>query len=55
MSKRTAGFDTPDMAGKDAWGHALYGVSQGAIDPYFFINTFGYPSAFKNILQASRS
>ena len=55
MGKRKAAFDSPDTAGKDAWGHALYGVAQGTIDPYFFINTFGYPSAFENILQAART
>ncbi len=55
MGKRKSGFDSPDMTGKDAWGHALYGVSQGTIDPYFFINTFGYPSSFENLLQAART
>ena len=54
MSKRKTGFDAPDMAGKDAWGHALYGVSQGTIDPYFFINTFGYPSTFATLLQEAK-
>lgn len=53
MGKRQAGFDVPNMTGKDAWGHALYGVSQGTIDPYFFINTFGYPVGFENLLQAA--
>ena len=53
MSKRQAAFDQPNMTGKDAWGHALYGVSQGQIDPYFFINTFGYPMGFENILRAA--
>jgi general secretion pathway protein E len=54
MAQRQAEFDAPNMTGKDAWGHALYGVTQGAIDPYFFINTFGYPTGFEGILQAAK-
>ncbi len=53
MHMRQAGFDKPNMTGKDAWGHALYGVSQGTIDPHFFINTFGYPMGFESLLKAS--
>lgn len=55
LGQRKAGFDAPDMTGKDAWGHALYGVSQGAIDPYFFINTFGYPLGFAAVLQEGQT
>ncbi|MGY0195326.1 GspE/PulE family protein [Leptothrix sp. BB-4] len=55
MASRLAAFDVPDMTGKDAWGHALYGVSQGIIDPYFFVNTFGYPMGFEGILKAART
>lgn len=54
MAQRQAGFDVPCMTGKDAWGHALYGVSQGEIDPYFFINTFGYPLGFEGVLKAAK-
>jgi len=51
MSQRHAGFDEPDMTGKDAWGHALYEVSRGGVDPYFFISTFGYPEGFSKLLK----
>lgn len=55
MGMRNTGFDSPEMLGKDAWGHALYGVSQGIIDPYFFTTTFGYPNSFRNILRSVKS
>lgn len=45
-SKRTAPFDSPDMLGKEAWGHALYDISQGLIDPYYFQMNFGAPKLF---------
>ena len=32
-SKRTTGFDDPDMAGKTIYEHALYKCSQGQMDP----------------------
>lgn len=48
---RMAAFDTPDMQGKAAWGHALYRVAQGEIDPYYFKNTFGHPKGFRQIAQ----
>ncbi|KAF1037777.1 MAG: Toxin coregulated pilus biosynthesis protein T [Herbaspirillum frisingense] len=48
---RVAPFDAPDMQGKDAWGHALYSVAQGLIDPYYFKSTFGHPKGFRQIVQ----
>lgn len=48
---RVAPFDSPDMTGKDAWGHALYSVAQGLIDPYYFKGTFGHPRSFRQIVQ----
>ena len=44
--KRTAPYDNPDMMGKEAWGHALYDMSQGLIDPYYFEMNFGAPKLF---------
>jgi len=29
--------------GKEAWGHALYEVSQGVLDPFHFERNFGPP------------
>lgn len=43
-ARQTTGFDHPDMDGKEAWGHALYDVSQGRIDPFYFERVFGLPS-----------
>ena len=51
LSKRTAAFDQPDMNGKEAWGHALYEVSQGRMDPFHFERCFGSPA----ILARSRA
>ncbi|MFX1678665.1 ATPase, T2SS/T4P/T4SS family [Mitsuaria sp. CC2] len=39
--RRKAPFTDPDMDGKDAWGHVLYDVAQGRVDPYHFERTFG--------------
>ena len=44
MGQRQAGFDEPDMRGKEAWGHALYEVAQGRLDPFHFEHCFGLPS-----------
>ncbi|WP_433691774.1 GspE/PulE family protein [Herbaspirillum seropedicae] len=52
---RRAGFDAPDMQGKAAWGHALYNMGQGLIDPYYFKNTFGHPKGFRQIVQKGKS
>ena len=50
-SRRTAKFDEPDMTGKEAWGHALYEVAQGRLDPFHFEHCFGLPA----FLARSRS
>jgi type II secretory ATPase GspE/PulE/Tfp pilus assembly ATPase PilB-like protein len=44
--KRTAPYDNPDMIGKEAWGHALFDMSQGLVDPYYFEMNFGAPKLF---------
>ena len=43
LSQRNSGFDQPDMLGKEAWGHALYEISQGVLDPFHFERNFGPP------------
>lgn len=50
-SQRTARFDEPDTLGKEAWGHVLYDMSRGLIDPFYFEKIFGRPSLFR---QAAR-
>jgi type II secretory ATPase GspE/PulE/Tfp pilus assembly ATPase PilB-like protein len=40
-SQRNSPFNSPNMLGKEAWGHALYDVSRGLIDPYYFEKNFG--------------
>jgi type II secretory ATPase GspE/PulE/Tfp pilus assembly ATPase PilB-like protein len=45
-AKRSAPFTSADMMGKEAWGHALYDMSQGLIDPYYFEMNFGAPKIF---------
>jgi type II secretory ATPase GspE/PulE/Tfp pilus assembly ATPase PilB-like protein len=49
--KRITPYDNPDMMGKEAWGHALYDMSQGLIDPYYFEMNFGAPKIFKFALD----
>lgn len=49
--KRTMPYDDPDMIGKEAWGHALYDMSQGLIDPYYFEMNFGAPKLFSFALD----
>ena len=44
MAQRKTGFDEPDMRGKEAWGHALYLVAQGQLDPFHFERCFGAPA-----------
>ncbi len=51
MTQRKAGFDEPDMLGKEAWGHALHEVALGRLDPFHFERCFGLPS----LLVRSRS
>ena len=51
LSQRQSRFDEEDMLGKEAWGHALYEMSRGVLDPYHFERTFGPPA----ILASSRN
>jgi hypothetical protein len=39
------------MVGKEAWGHALYDMSQGRIDPFHFERTFGSPAVIARTRQ----
>ena len=39
------------MLGKEAWGHALYEVSRGVLDPFHFERSFGPPG----LLAVSRN
>lgn len=39
--RRKAPFTDADMDGKDAWGHVLYDVACGRVDPFHFERTFG--------------
>lgn len=49
--KRTSPYDNPDMTGKEVWGHALYDMSQGLIDPFYFEMNFGAPKLFSSALD----
>ena len=51
LGLRQAAFDQEDMLGKEAWGHALYDMSQGRIDPYHFERTFGSPAVIARTRQ----
>jgi hypothetical protein len=51
LGLRQVGFDHEDMLGKEAWGHALYDMSQGRIDPYHFERTFGTPAVIARTRQ----
>ena len=50
---RRAPFSSEDMTGKEAWGHALYNVAIGEIDPYYFQTTFGHPKLFAPLAAIS--
>ncbi|ANH67202.1 GspE/PulE family protein [Mitsuaria sp. 7] len=50
--RRTAPFTDPDMDGKDAWGHVLYDVAHGRVDPYHFERTFGSAALLAQTLAA---
>jgi len=51
-SRQTAAFTDPDMDGKEAWGHVLYDVAQGRVDPFYFERAFGRASVLaKSLLQ----
>lgn len=43
-SRQKSPFTDPDMDGKEAWGHVLYDLSQGRVDPFYFERTFGRAS-----------
>ena len=51
LGLRQSGFDQEDMLGKEAWGHALYDMSQGRIDPFHFERTFGSPAVIARTRQ----
>ena len=51
LGLRQSGFDQEDMMGKEAWGHALYDMSQGRIDPFHFERTFGSPAVIARTRQ----
>jgi general secretion pathway protein E len=44
LSLRQSPYDSEEMQGKEAWGHALYEVSRGVLDPYHFELSFGPPA-----------
>jgi prepilin-type N-terminal cleavage/methylation domain-containing protein len=48
---QTTSFSEPDMLGKPSWGHALYDMSLGNIDPYHFQKVFGSPLRLKASLS----
>jgi general secretion pathway protein E len=51
-SRQVTPFTDPDMDGKEAWGHVLYDISQGRVDPFYFERTFGRASLLaKSLLQ----
>ena len=51
LALRQSPFDHEDMLGKEAWGHALFEISRGVLDPFHFERTFGSPG----ILATSRN
>jgi type II secretory ATPase GspE/PulE/Tfp pilus assembly ATPase PilB-like protein len=52
-NRRNTPFDNPEMHGKEAWGHALYDVSRGLVDPYYFEMNFGAPNVFTAMTASS--
>ncbi|UXH80273.1 GspE/PulE family protein [Roseateles amylovorans] len=40
-SRLKSPFNDPDMDGKEAWGHVLFDIAQGRVDPFYFERTFG--------------
>lgn len=51
LCQRKSGFESEDMLGKESWGHALFDISQGRVDPYHFERSFGSPA----LIARSRS
>ena len=52
-NRRNTPFNHPEMHGKEAWGHALYDVSRGLVDPYYFELNFGAPNVFATMTASS--
>ena len=52
-NRRDTAFDNPEMHGKEAWGHALYDMSRGLVDPYYFEMNFGSPNVFTAMTASS--
>jgi hypothetical protein len=52
-NRRNTAFDNPEMHGKEAWGHALYDMSRGLVDPYYFEMNFGSPNVFTAMTASS--
>lgn len=50
-SRRQAPYSDPDMDGKEAWGHVLYDMSQGLVDPHYFERAFGSASMLAKSLS----
>jgi type II secretory ATPase GspE/PulE/Tfp pilus assembly ATPase PilB-like protein len=50
-SLQSEGFSSPNMAGKEAWGHVLFDVAEGRVDPYYFERTFGNVHLLARSLQ----
>ena len=44
---QVSSFNDPNMQGKPSWGHAIYEMSLGNIDPYHFEKVYGSPSRLK--------
>ena len=52
-NRRNTPFNHPEMHGKEAWGHALYDMSRGLVDPYYFEMNFGAPNVFAAMTASS--
>lgn len=50
-ARQSESFTSPNMDGKEAWGHVLYDVSEGIVDPYYFERTFGSATLLARSLQ----
>jgi len=42
--QQSHGYTDPHMHGKPSWGHTLYDISCGRVDPYYFEHIFGSPT-----------
>jgi len=43
-SQQVHKFSQSHMTGKPSWGHTLYDISTGLVDPYYFEHIYGQPS-----------